>query len=54
MASVRYITHYVATLALGLWPKQGVGRLRAKGDTQELHRMLPGVQKVWGNEPSHS
>jgi hypothetical protein len=45
---------YVATLALGLQPKQGVTRLRAKRQTQESFHMLPRVQRVWGNEPSHS
>jgi hypothetical protein len=45
---------YVATPTLGSWPRQGVTRLRAKRETRESHHMLPGVQKVWGNEPSHS
>jgi hypothetical protein len=44
----------VATLALGSRPKQGVGRLWAKKETRESLHMLLGVQKVWGNEPSHS
>jgi hypothetical protein len=44
----------VATLALGLWPRQGVGRWQAKKETRESLHMLPGVQRVWGNEPSHS
>ncbi len=44
----------VATLALGSRPRQGVARLRAKKETQESLHMLPGVQRVWGNEPSHS
>jgi hypothetical protein len=44
----------IATLALGSQPKQGVGRLRAKRETRESLHMLPRVQKVWGNEPSHS
>jgi hypothetical protein len=52
------LQHYkiVATLALGLRPRQGVARLRAKRKTRESHHMLPGVQRVWvwGNEPSHS
>jgi hypothetical protein len=44
----------VTTLALGLWPRQGVARLQAKKETQESLHMLPRVQTVWGNEPSHS
>ncbi len=44
----------VATLALGSRPKQGVARLRAKKETWESLHMLPRVQRVWGNEPSHS
>jgi hypothetical protein len=44
----------VATLALGLWPRQGVARLGAKRETRESLHMLQGVQRVWGNEPSHS
>jgi hypothetical protein len=44
----------VTTLALGSRPKQGVARLRAKRETREALHMLLGVQRVWGNEPSHS
>jgi hypothetical protein len=44
----------VATLALGSQPRQGVARLRAKRKTQESHHMLPGVPRMWGNEPSNS
>ncbi len=44
----------VATLALGLRPKQGVARLRAKRETRESHHMLLGIQRMWGHEPSHS
>jgi hypothetical protein len=36
---------YVATLALGSWPRQGVARLRAKKNTRESHHMLLGVPK---------
>jgi len=35
----------VATLALGLQPKQGLPRLRAKKKAWESCRMLPGVQE---------
>jgi hypothetical protein len=35
-------------------PRQGVARLRAKRETRESLHMLPGMQRVWGNEPSHS
>jgi hypothetical protein len=44
----------VATLALGSQPRQGIARLQAKRKTQESYHMLSGVQRVWGNEPSHS
>jgi hypothetical protein len=47
-------TLLVATLALGLRPRQRVARLRVKRKTWESFHMLPGVQRVWGNEPSHS
>jgi hypothetical protein len=45
---------YVATLALGSRPKQGVARLRAKRETRESLHMLMRVQRLWGHEPSHS
>jgi hypothetical protein len=35
----------VATLALGLRPRQGLARLRAKKEPREAHCMLPGVPK---------
>jgi hypothetical protein len=44
----------VVTLALGSRPRQGVARLWAKRKTRESHRLFPWVQRVWGNEPSHS
>ncbi len=44
----------VATLALGSWPKQGVARLWAKRETRKSHHMLSTMQRVWGNELSHS
>ncbi len=44
----------ITTLTLGSWPRQGVARLRAKKETHESHHMLPRVQIVWVNEPSHS
>jgi hypothetical protein len=44
----------VTTLALGSRPRQGVARLGAKRETHESLHMLPGVQRVCGNEPSHS
>ncbi len=47
-------TNIVATLALGSWIKQGLARLWAKRETQESLHMLPGMQRVWGHEPSHS
>jgi hypothetical protein len=39
-------TKVVATLALGLQPRQGVARLQAKREARESCRMLPGVQGV--------
>jgi hypothetical protein len=49
-----YFTFNVATLALGSWLKQGGCRVAGqKGDPGALH-MLPGMQRAWGNEPSHS
>ncbi len=35
----------VTTLALGLWPRQGLTRLQAKTKARESHLMLPKVQK---------
>jgi hypothetical protein len=44
----------VATLALGSRPKQGGCKVAGQeGDPGALH-MLLGVQREWGNEPSHS
>ncbi len=34
----------VATLALGLWPRQGLAKVRAKNEAQESHFML---SRVW-------
>jgi hypothetical protein len=48
---------YVATLALGSWPKQGLAKVQAKSKARESHFMLLGVWKygrVWENEPPHS
>jgi hypothetical protein len=36
---------HVATLALGLRPRQGLARLQAKREAHESHLVLPGVQK---------
>ncbi len=44
----------VATIALGSWPNKRVARVRAKRKVRESHHMLSRVQRVWGNEPSHS
>jgi hypothetical protein len=35
---------HVATLALGLQPRQGLARLWAKREARESHLMFPGVQ----------
>jgi hypothetical protein len=48
------LAHIVTTLALGSRPRQRVTRLRAKKETWESLHMLPGVQRMWGNKPSHS
>jgi hypothetical protein len=40
---ILYLGIFVATLALGLRPKQGFARVRAKREAQELHLMLPGL-----------
>jgi hypothetical protein len=45
---------FVATLALGSQPRQGLARLWAKKEAHESHHMLTGVQRVRGNAPSHS
>jgi hypothetical protein len=37
--------HVVVTLALGLQPRQGLARVRAKREARESYLMLPGVQK---------
>jgi len=44
----------VITLTLGLRLRQRLARVWAKREAQKSHLMLPGVRKVWGNEPSHS
>jgi hypothetical protein len=40
-----WITWHVVILALGLQPRQGLTRLRAKREAQESHLMLSGMQK---------
>jgi hypothetical protein len=40
-----FLTIVVATLTLGLRPRQGVARLWAKRKTWESHHMFPGVPK---------
>jgi hypothetical protein len=39
------LSFYVATLTLGLRPRQELARVRAKKETQESHLMLSGVQE---------
>jgi hypothetical protein len=51
------LTSYVATLALGSRPRQGLVRVWTKSEARESHFMLPGgweCRRVWGNEHSHS
>jgi hypothetical protein len=53
---IRYgvLVRGVATIALGSRPRQGGCKVAGQvGDPGALH-MLPGVQRMWGNEPSHS
>jgi hypothetical protein len=38
--------HDVATLALGLWSKQGLAKVQAKNEAQESHFMFLGM---WGS-----
>jgi hypothetical protein len=46
---------FVATLALGLWPRQeGVTRLQAKRKPGSHITYSWECKKVWGSEPSHS
>ncbi len=42
------MTYFVVTLALGLRPRQGVARLRAKREGRESCRILSGVQECEG------
>jgi hypothetical protein len=44
----------VATLDLGSQARQRLARLWAKREARKPHHMLSRVQRVWGNEPSHS
>jgi hypothetical protein len=44
----------VATLVLGSRLRQRVARVWFKKETRESHHIFPGVQRVWGHEPSHS
>jgi len=43
----------VATLALGLWPRHGFARLRAKKEVGSHTTYSRECERVWGNEPSH-
>ncbi len=40
-----FLIKFVATLTLGLQPKQGLGRVRAKREAQESHLMLSGMKE---------
>jgi hypothetical protein len=54
------VLHLFKSFCHNLWAcdqGKGVARLWAKREARESHHMFPGVQrvqKVWGNEPSHS
>ncbi len=43
--ALKFMTPNVITLALGLQPRQGLARLRAKKEVRESHQMLLGMQK---------
>jgi len=43
----------IATLALGLRPRYGFARLRAKKETESHTTYSRECERVWGNEPSH-
>jgi hypothetical protein len=52
-----FMANYVATLALGLRPRQGLAKVWAKSEVQESHFMLPGgweYGRVGKIEPAHS
>jgi len=46
--------HLVTTLALGLRPKQGHGKVQAESAAWESHSHFLECEKVWRNEPTHS
>jgi hypothetical protein len=41
------------TLTMGLWPRQGHGRVRAMSVTWESHTHSQECERVWKNEPTH-
>ncbi len=45
---------YVVTLALGSRPRQAGCKVAGQEGGQESPHMLLGMQRMWGNEPSHS
>jgi hypothetical protein len=45
---------YVATLALGSWPKQGLQGCKPKVNPGVTSHAPKECKRVWGNEPSHS
>jgi hypothetical protein len=52
-----YVWLCVATLTLGLWPRQGLAKVRTKSEARESHFMLLGgweCRRVWENKHSHS
>jgi hypothetical protein len=44
----------VTTLTLGLQPRQGHGKVQAKGATHESHTHSWECERMWGNEPTYS
>jgi hypothetical protein len=43
----------IATLALGLWPRQGFAKVWAKTGHESHISCSRKCKRVWGNEPSH-
>jgi hypothetical protein len=44
----------VTTLALGLWPRQGHGKVWPESATHESYSHFQECKRAWGNEPTHS
>jgi hypothetical protein len=51
---ISWIKMFVVTLALGLQPRQGLAKVRAKRKLGSHISCSRECKRVWGNEPSHS